>query len=115
MWNRNVSCLRFSFPMSDGAGGWNPSYAPCRRREAGEIEPVEDDPTEDDMEACRLEMERNLRDSMTALEGESLRRDLADDALVQAVGGVGVAAGGTARVQDEEGLQGFPAAHVFQP
>lgn len=48
-------------------GGLESLYLPRRRREVGEIDPVDSGFSEDDREACLREMEGNLRDSLTVL------------------------------------------------
>ena len=42
-------------------------FWPRRRRTLGEISPIDADPTEDELEACKREMEASLRESLTVV------------------------------------------------
>jgi hypothetical protein len=48
-------------------GGLESLFIPRHRRSAEEAQPIDSDPDEADREACLLEMESNLRDSLTVL------------------------------------------------
>lgn len=48
-------------------GGRESLYPKVRRRQAGEIDPVGEDPDESDLEAALLDMEANLRDSLNVI------------------------------------------------
>lgn len=54
-------------PEAGLLGGIECLYLPRRRREAGEIDPIADNVDSDDVEDALLEMEANLRDSLTAI------------------------------------------------
>jgi len=42
-------------------------FWPRRRRALGEIRPIDADPTEDELETCKREMETSLRESLTVV------------------------------------------------
>jgi len=52
-------------------GGLESLYLPRKSRSAGETEPIPEDADADDREDCLLEMQSNLRDSMTALRANA--------------------------------------------
>jgi len=58
-----------AFPISEAGliGGLESLYMPRKRREAGEMDPLNEETDEDDRESALREMESNLRDSLTAV------------------------------------------------
>ena len=54
-------------PEAGLIAGLESLFWPRRRRTLGEISPIDADPTEDELEACKREMEASLRESLTVV------------------------------------------------